>query len=219
MNDWREIVGRRFARFTTNAVVARPGLWRLLRSPMRTQFTRLAPVWERRRDPVALAPLETALARLPAAPARVLDLGTGTGIAARLLATRYPEATVAGVDLVPAMVDEARRLLPPELEGRVRFEVADAAALPFEEEAFDLVVLLNMIPFFEELARVAAPDGAVVFAWSSGPQTPIYVPPETLRAGLETRGFAGFDEVAAGRGTAFVARKSGVPSRSTSAAR
>ena len=219
MIDWREIVGRRFARFATRAVVARPRLWRVFRGPVHMQFTRLAPVWDRRRDPVALAPLEAALARVNAAPTRILDVGTGTGVAARFLATRYPEAAVAGVDLAPAMVEEARRLLPPELESRVRFEVADAAALPFEAGAFDLVVLLNMIPFFDEVARVTARDGAVVLAFSSGPETPIHVPPETLRGRLATRGFTGFDEVAAGRGTAFVARRSRVPSGSTSAAR
>jgi len=219
MNDWREVAGRRFIRFTTNAVVARPRLWRLLRAPVRTQFTRLAPVWDQRRDAGALAPLEAALARVDAAPGRILDVGTGTGVAVRFLATRYPEATVVGVDLVPAMIEEARRLLPPDLEPQVRFEVADAASLPFQAGAFDLVVLLNMIPFFEELARVTAPGGTVVFAFSGGAGTPIYVPPDTLRARLTALGFTGFDEVAAGQGTAFVARKGGVPSDSTSAAR
>ena len=219
MSDWLDEAGRRFVRVVTRAVVARPRLWRLLRGPVRTQFTRLAPVWDRRRDAGALAPLEAALTRVDAAPARILDVGTGTGVAVRLLATRYPEATVVGVDLAPAMVEEAHRLLPPDLKARVRFEVADASALPFEAGAFDLIVLLNMIPFFEELARVTAPSGAVVFAFSGGAGTPIYVPPETLRARLTALGFNGFDEVAAGQGTAFVAHKGGVPSRSTSAAR
>jgi SAM-dependent methyltransferase len=219
MNNWREILGRRFARLATRAVVARPRLWRVFRGPVHMQFTRLAPVWDQRRDPVALAPLEAALARLNVAPTRILDVGTGTGVAARFLATRYPEAAVVGVDLTPAMVDEARQLLPPDLESRVRYEVADAAALPFDAGAFDLVVLLNMIPFFAEVARVTAEDGAVVFAFSSGAETPIYVPAETLRARLATLGFTDFEDVAAGRGTAFVARRSGVPSGSTSAAR
>jgi SAM-dependent methyltransferase len=218
MSEWLETAGRRFARLATRAVVARPGLWRLFKGPVRAQFTRLAPVWDSRRDPVS-APLEAALARLDAPPTRILDLGTGTGIAARVLANRYSNARVVGVDLAPAMVEEARRLLPAELEARVRYDVADAAALPFEDGAFDLVVLLNMIPFFEELARVTASDGAVAIASSAGPETPIYVPPETLRARLAPLGFTDFEEVAAGQGTAFVARKSGVSSASTSAAR
>ena len=67
-----------------------------------------------------------------------------------------------------------------------------------------------MIPFFDELARVVAPGGSVVFAYSGGAGTPIYVPPERLRAELERRGFADFAEFKAGRGTSFLARK---PSR------
>ena len=218
MSEWLETAGRRFARLATRAVVARPSLWRLFRGPVRTQFARVAPVWDARRDHASPS-LEAALARVDATPTRILDLGTGTGIGARHLAKRYPDAQVVGVDLAPAMVEEARRLLPAELEGRVRYEVGDAAALTFEDGAFDLVVLLNMIPFFEELARVTSAGGAVVVASSAGPETPIYVPPETLRRRLAPLGFADFAEVAAGQGTAFVARKGGVPSDSTSAAR
>ena len=64
-----------------------------------------------------------------------------------------------------------------------------------------------MIPFFEELARVTASGGAVVFSFSAGPETPIYVPPEVLRARLGEHGFAEFAEFAAGNGTALSARK------------
>jgi SAM-dependent methyltransferase len=175
-------------------------------------------VWDARRDHASPG-LEAALARVDQTPSRILDLGTGTGIAARLLARRYPHAEVIGLDLSAAMVDEARRLLPADLEGRVRYEVGDAAALTFADGAFDLVVLLNMIPFFDELARVTAPGGALVVAWSAGAETPIYVPPETLRARLAPAGFVGFEELEAGEGTAFVARRVGVASDSTSAAR
>lgn len=208
MSEWLETAGRRFARLATRAVVARPRLWRLFRGPVRTQFARVAPVWDARRDHASPS-LEAALARVDATPTRILDLGTGTGIGARHLAERYPDARVVGVDLAPAMVEEAKRLLPAELEGRVRYEVGDAAALTFEDGAFDLVVLLNMIPFFDELARVTASGGAAVFASSSGPETPIYVPPERVRAGLSPLGFDHFEVVAAGPGTALIAHKHG----------
>jgi len=204
--DWKERLGRRFARVATDAVVARPWLWRVFRGPLRAQFDRLARSWEGRRGPEALEPVEAALERVPAAT-RALDLGTGTGKAARAVARRFPEATVVGVDLAPQMVAEAARLLPPELAGRVRFQVADASALPFPNESFDLVVLMNMIPFFPELARVTAPGGAIVFASSSGPGTPIYVSPQRLRERLAPRGFGGFEELTAGTGTAVVATK------------
>ena len=205
--EWLETLARRFARLATRSVVARPRLWRLFRRPLRAQFNYLAPVWDERRGPEALASLAAVLDRLDPPPRRALDLGTGTGKAARLVAERFPQCEVTGVDLSPRMIEEARRLLPEDLPGRVRFDVADASALPFPDEAFDLVVLLNMIPFFAEIGRVTAPGGAVVVASFSGPETPIYTPPTTLRDRLESLGFGGFEEVRAGEGDAFLARR------------
>jgi ubiquinone/menaquinone biosynthesis C-methylase UbiE len=202
-----ENLGRKFARFTTNQVVRRPGLWPLFRRLTRWQFDRIAPQWDEMRSDEAFAPLKAALDSLEATPGRVLDLGTGTGRAAFLLARRYPEAEVVGVDIAPAMLVEAGKLTPPELSGRVRFERADAERLPYPDAAFDLVSLANMIPFFPELGRVTAPGGSVVFSFSGGAETPIYVPPQVLRRQLAEHGFAEFADFAAGHGTALVARK------------
>jgi ubiquinone/menaquinone biosynthesis C-methylase UbiE len=202
-------LGRRFARLATDIVVRRPALWRLFRGPLRLQFDRLAPKWDEIRMPDHLEAFERALEELDRPPRRALDLGTGTGAAAFALARRFPEAEVVGVDLSRPMVEEARRKTPPELAARVRFEVGDASALPFEDAAFDLVSLANMIPFFDELARVVAPGGYVVFGFSGGSETPIYVPPERLRDELSRRGFDHFSEIEGERGTAFLARKAG----------
>jgi ubiquinone/menaquinone biosynthesis C-methylase UbiE len=202
-----EQLGRKFARFTTNQVVRRPALWPLFRRLTRWQFDRIAPRWDEMRSGDAFAPLEAALDSLESTPSRVLDLGTGTGRAAFLLARRYPEAEVVGVDIAPAMLAEARRLTPSELKGRVRFEGADAEHLPYPDSSFDLVSLANMIPFFPELRRVTAPEGIVVFSFSGGANTPIYVPPEVLRRELAEHGFTEFADFAAGNGTALVARK------------
>ena len=117
LRDLERRLGRRFARVATNAVVARPALWRAFRGPMRRQFDRLAPSWDGLRSAEAFAPLEKALDSLPSPPARALDLGTGTGLAAFLLARRFPEAEVAGVDVSERMLEEARRNTPSELAG------------------------------------------------------------------------------------------------------
>ena len=202
-----ESAGRRFARVTTRVVVARPALWRLFRGPTRRQFGSLATTWEGRIGPEGLAPLGAALDRLSAPPRKVLDLGTGTGKAARVVAKRFPDTEVVGVDLAPEMVEEAKRLLPSELAGRVSFQVADGASLPFAAGEFDLVVLQNMIPFFEELGRVTAPGGKAIFAFSRGDETPIWVPPEKLRARLEEVGFRDVEELAAGQGVAVLAAR------------
>jgi SAM-dependent methyltransferase len=203
---WKERLGRWFARFATERVVAHPALWRVFRGPIRWQFDRLATYWDRRRGPESLASLASALERIDP-PSRVLDLGTGTGKAARLAAERFPAAAIVGVDLAPGMVAEASALLPPALSDRVRFEEGDASALRFADGAFDLVILLNMIPFFPELARVTAPGGTIVLAFSSGPQTPIYVPPDTVRHRLAPLGLSDVEEVAAGAGTAMIVRR------------
>lgn len=202
----RQTLGRRFARISTNQVVRRPGLWKLFRGPMRGMFDKIAPVWDEGRSPDAFAPVEAALEQV-SQPQRALDLGTGTGAVALKIAQRFPKAEVVGADLSPGMLIEARRKMPPELEGRVQFDEADAERLPYADEWFDLVTLANMIPFFDELDRVVAPGGWVVFGWSVGAQTPIYVPPEVLSRELGARGYTDLSEIAAGKGTAFVAQK------------
>ena len=200
-------LGRRFARLATDAVTRRPALWRFFRGPIRGQFDRLASVWDSMRVSDHLAGYEAALAKVEPPPRRALDLGTGTGDGAFAIARRFADAEVVGVDLSERMVETARRKTPPELASRVRFEVADAAKLPYEDESFDLVAHANMIPFWDELARVVRPGGFALFGFSGGPQTPIYVPPERLRAELGRREFSDFAEFQAAPATAFLARK------------
>ncbi|MHA8113735.1 peptide chain release factor N(5)-glutamine methyltransferase [Kosakonia cowanii] len=53
--------------------------------------------------------VEHALARLPAAPCRILDLGTGTGAIALALASERPDCQVTAVDLIPEAVALAQR--------------------------------------------------------------------------------------------------------------
>ena len=65
------------------------------------------------RDLLAQVPLE--------APRRVVDMGCGPGNSTELLAARFPEADLVGLDSSPAMLAEATRRLP-----KARFETADA---------------------------------------------------------------------------------------------
>ena len=200
-------LGQRFARLTTDIVVRWPRLWFLLRGLMRFQFDRIAPQWDSLRTGTAYAPYEAVLDQVEPPPKRALDLGTGTGGAAFAIASRFPEAEVIGVDLSKRMIEHARSKLTDDLRGRVRFEVADAAHLPYADVSFDLVGLSNMIPFFDELDRVLAPGGFLIAAFSGGSGTPIYVPAERLRAELERRAFTDFAEFSTDPGTALLARK------------
>jgi ubiquinone/menaquinone biosynthesis C-methylase UbiE len=194
--------GQRFVRLVTDVVVRVPFAWRLFRRTMTRSFDKLAPTWEGRISDERLAPIKVALGAIPEPPATVLDLGTGTGRVARVVAEAWPQAQVVGADLSPGMIDEARRL-----GGNVHYDVADATDLPYDDGAFELVTLSNMIPFFDELARVTAPGGHVAVAFTMGASTPIYVPPERVRRELGRRGFAHVADFAEGAGVALLARR------------
>jgi ubiquinone/menaquinone biosynthesis C-methylase UbiE len=200
-------LGQRFARLATDVSVRWPRLWVVFRPLVRWEFDRIAPVWGQMRSADAFDSLKAALDALHRPPRRTLDLGTGTGQAAFVIAERFPETEVVGADLAPDMLAAAREATPAQLADRVRFELADASRLPYDDGSFDLVTLANMIPFFDELARVTAPEGVVVFSFSGGAETPIYVPFDRLRAELTSRGFADFADFSVGRGTALLARK------------
>jgi ubiquinone/menaquinone biosynthesis C-methylase UbiE len=197
--------GQRFARFVTSTVVRAPFLWPFFRPTLTRTFDRLAPEWDATRiDRTKLAPMVAALESLPDLPLRVLDAGTGSGAVARLAAELFPGAQVTGIDASAGMVAEARRLAGSERE---RYEVADASALPFPDASFDLVTLNNMIPFFDEIARVTSTGGAVAVCYTRGAETPIWVPLDRVRKELERRGFAHVGDFAAGPGLALLARK------------
>lgn len=201
------VLGQKFARLVTNVAVRRPALWRLFRPLMSRQFDAIAGRWDSMRTPMSFLAYEAALAAVTPAPERALDLGTGTGVGVFAIARHFPQAEIVGADVADRMLDEARRKVPAELAGRVRFEHADASALPYADGSFGLVTHANMIPFFDELTRVLAPGGQALFAFSAGADTPIYVSPQRLRAELERRGFTEFADFAPAQGTALLARK------------
>jgi SAM-dependent methyltransferase len=87
---------------------------------------------------------------------KVLDIGCGSGALAIEIAKRYPHAQVIGIDSWGAAWESSQRLCEENArrEGvaeRVSFERADAASLPFDDEAFDLVTS-NLV--FHEVRRV-----------------------------------------------------------------
>ena len=157
MSDLEQSLGRRFARLDDE--------------PRRRAARALAAVPPA--DPHAVRPVGSAvdvdalnrgvrcararLGRAAGEPSKVLDLGTGTGLAAFAVARRFPGASVVGSDIAEEMLVQAREATPPELAERVRFEAADAARLPFPPALSTSSSLANMIPFFDELERVVAP--------------------------------------------------------------
>src|SRR4051812_34272606 len=197
-----------------NALVARaPFTWPLLRGWSHRYWENIASTWGERVDrsgPEYLAPLAAALLRVRPEPERALDVGTGLGDGALLIAREFPHARVRGVDLSEEMVRRAQSRIGLDPEGRVAFKVADASDLPFEEESFDLVAQLNVPPFFGEIARVLRPGGFAVVAASWGPATPFYTPDAVLDHGFRRHGMEKFESGEAAQGTWFIARRPSV---------
>ncbi|HEX3553839.1 MAG TPA: methyltransferase domain-containing protein [Thermoanaerobaculia bacterium] len=100
------------------------------------------------------------------APKRVLDVGTGTGFLALLLAGLGHG--VKGLDLSPGMVEQARRNAV-ERGLAAEFAVGDAESLPEPDAAYDVLVNRNVLwtlPHPEaavaDWQRVLKPGGLVV---------------------------------------------------------
>lgn len=74
-------------------------------------------------------------------PLRILDIGTGTGFFAFLLAAKGHRVT--GIDLTPGMIEEANRLAN-EGHFSVDFRVMDAEHPTFPPESFDALVTRNL---------------------------------------------------------------------------
>ncbi|MFF9481309.1 trans-aconitate 2-methyltransferase [Streptomyces sp. NPDC014733] len=88
-------------------------------------------------------PFHDLLARVPeppARPARIADLGCGAGNVTALLADRWPDAHITGLDNSPQMLAEAAALAGPTPGGgRLDFTTADATDWA-PAEHFDLIV-------------------------------------------------------------------------------
>jgi SAM-dependent methyltransferase len=177
-----------------------PALHALLTRSHARRFDALAPSWDTIRSDVADSQrmLEQALGELGVtAPARVLDVGTGTGQAAGILLRRYPGAQIDAVDASAEMIELARA--KPDLSG-VRFAVGDGGRLPFADATFELAVSLLVQPFEHELRRVLAPGGWALFCYPMGSGTPIWFPTALVAPRLERAGFAEVRSGTVGRG-------------------
>ncbi len=108
--------------------------------------------------------LVTRFARLDS---KILDLGCGNGISARVL--NQTGFDVVGTDISPLFLEEARNWENPKL----RYEVCDVLELPFDNDSFDVICsneLIEHLPDVEtaltEMIRVVRKDGKIVL---SGP--------------------------------------------------
>jgi len=116
--------------------------------------------------------LDPAIARLLSGRefSAALDVGCGEGRFCRKLVELYGIPSVTGLDATPAMIEESRRR-----DSSSTYVVGDAAALPFDDQQFDLVLsYLSLIDIerFEnaiaEMARVLKTGGSLIIANLNG---------------------------------------------------
>lgn len=107
---------------------------------------------------------------------RVLDVGCGTGVVTREAADRTASpADVTGADINDAMLGTARHFADRHGMPDIRWHSCDAASMPFEDAAFDVVLCQQGLQFMPdrpaamaEMARVLAPNGRLaVSVWKS----------------------------------------------------
>jgi len=189
-------------RKVTQQVAFEPGGW----TPERAErvamlFDGLAPEWHTRGSPERTDALVDALARGGPFDKRrpCLELGSGIGLFTDRIVDRFGRGHVVAVDLSYEMLTRA----PADLAPRAQ---ADAARLPFRDATFGTAVLVNMLLFPREMARVAT---TLVWVNTVGDATPIHLSAEEVETALP--GAWEGVQAEAGWGTWAVLRKSAGP--------
>ncbi|MET4222047.1 ubiquinone/menaquinone biosynthesis C-methylase UbiE [Bradyrhizobium sp. LB7.2] len=142
-------------------------------------------VYERELVPAVFgvwAPILVELAQ-PRPSERILDVACGTGVVARIAATRVgPSGTVVGIDLNPGMLSVARSVVSPDSRsgGQLQWQEASADKLPFRDGSFNVVYCQLGLQFFadrpaalREMRRVLGPEGRLaLMVWNGIHESP-----------------------------------------------
>ncbi len=136
----------------------------------------------------------------------VVDVGTGTGTLAIASSTRWPDATVAGVDPDADMLAVARSQAEGNLRSRggATFLCARAEALPLADASVDAFVssfafqYVDRATAYQEAARVLRPGGVVTIVTWLGPK-PHYAPRDAFNESVMELGLRASDPRSPGR--------------------
>jgi ubiquinone/menaquinone biosynthesis C-methylase UbiE len=81
----------------------------------------------------------------------VLDMGTGPGTLPRFLVETAPNIRAVGIDIEPALLQDARRDASRDgVQNRASFLLADAHALPFSDGSFDMVLSIASLHLWHD---------------------------------------------------------------------
>lgn len=100
---------------------------------------------------------------------RLLDVATGTGIAATALAPHLPHGKITGIDLSPGMLAQARARADAAGAGNIELRAMDMTQIAFDDACFDaancsfgLFFLPDMLGLLRHIVSKVKPGGQVV---------------------------------------------------------
>ena len=162
-------------RRVTRQVAFEPGGWTGERSAkVAALFDGLSEIWHQNISDERHAPLLDALARGRPGRGRVVELGCGLCDSTPLLERSI--GPVIAVDLSMGMLRRATCDV-----ARVR---GDAGNLSLPDDSAGCVVMVNALLFPDEVDRILAPGGSVVWVNTVGDRTPIHLPAEDVARAL-----------------------------------
>jgi len=142
------------------------------------QFTRQAVPFSKSGPMSDAASLQMLVDLSGAGPAStVLDVACGPGLVVSAFAKSAKQ--VAGIDLVPAMIQRAQVICREQGLSNVRFDVGDVTRLPYPDATYTHVVsrfafhhMPDPLPVLREMARCCEPGGRVLLVDAVAPEDP-----------------------------------------------
>ena len=109
-------------------------------------------------------------------PKQILDIATGTGDLALMMANLNPDRIV-GLDISSGMLEVGKqKIAKANLSEKIEMIVGDSENMPFEDNTFDAITVsfgvrnfANLNKGLKEIARVLSPKGVLVILETSNP--------------------------------------------------